>query len=197
MKDTPAPKKSTPEAKKPKTARKITASYLENAGKFYLEKFPASSKHFRLIMGRKIRKSCQAHPDQSETECLKLLDGVVEKFERIGFLNDDAFIKGLLYSYRQRGWSRRKIHATLIQKGLSPALIEETLQSDDQPAESDFIQALKWVRKKRLGGFASGEPKPDRWLAALGRAGFDYETSRRALALSRDEIEDELSQPRG
>jgi regulatory protein len=194
MKDTLAVKKSTPAvktaAKEPKKPRKITESYLENAGKFYLEKFPASIRHFRMIMTRKIRKSCQHHPDQDLAQCQTLLDNVVEKFVRLGFLNDEALTKGLLYSYKQRGWSQRKIKATLITKGLAGDLVEEGMADHD--SGSEINAAVRCVRRKRLGAFATGEAKPEKWLAALGRAGFDYETARKALSMSKDEIEDIL-----
>lgn len=196
MKDTLAAKKSSPAvktaAKEPKKPRKITESYLENAGKFYLEKFPASAKHFKMIMTRKIRKSCQAHPDQDLAQCQTMLDSVVEKFVRVGFLNDEALTKGLLYSYKQRGWSQRKIRATLITKGLGADLIEDGMA--DRDSSSEINAALRLVRRKRLGAFATTEAKPDKWLAALGRAGFDYETARKALNMSKEEIEDILRQ---
>lgn len=93
----PSKIKSTPTDKSPaktvKKPRKITAEYLENAGKILSEKFPASISHFKLVMGRKIYKSCQAHADQNAADCQKLLDGVVDKFVGLGFLNDDALIK--------------------------------------------------------------------------------------------------------
>lgn len=194
MKDTLAVKKSTPAGKSPaktvKKPRKITGDYLENAGKFYLEKFPASIRHFKLVMGRKIYKSCQAYPDQNAAECQKLLEVLVEKFVRLGFLNDDALTKGLVYSYQQRGWSQRKIKATLSAKGLSADQIDTHYETAE--TQSDLNAALRWVRRKRLGAYASGEARHEKWLSSLGRAGFDYETARKALAMNKDEIEDIL-----
>ena len=43
----------------PKKRKKITLSYLENAGAYYLERFSASEAQFRKVMGQKIYKSCQ------------------------------------------------------------------------------------------------------------------------------------------
>lgn len=192
MKDTPEAKKSSPAAKTVKKPRKITQSYLENAGKFYLEKFPASVGHFRLIMGRKIRKSCLAHPDQPPEDCAAILDAVVEKFIRLGFLDDKALTRGLLTSLRQRGWSQRKIRASLAVKGLDVDLVDEQMSEQDDTESSDLIAALRWVRRKRIGSFATGEAKPEKWLASLGRAGFDYGTARHALAMGREEVEDIL-----
>lgn len=192
MKDTLEPEKSRPEPKKAKLPRKITPAYLENSGKYYLEKFPASIAHFRLVMTRKIRKSCLAHPDQNMAEAQRHLEEVIQKFIRAGFLNDEALSQGLMYSLTQRGWSMRKIKMWMRQKGLPAPLIEEAAESTGAD-HTDLGAAARWVRKKRLGAFATTEPKPDKWLASLGRAGFDYETARRSLALSKEEIEDLLS----
>jgi regulatory protein len=190
MRNTLEDKKSRPKAKKP---RKISPEYLENSGKFYLEKFPASIAHFRMIMTRKIRKSCLAHPGQNPEECAAMLEALIQKFVDAGFLNDSALSKGLLYSLRQRGWSLRKIKMSMAQKGLPQGLINDALE-ENAPDHSDLFSALKWIRKKRLGAFAKDDERQDRWLSSLGRAGFDYETSRKALSYSRDEIEELLSQ---
>jgi regulatory protein len=193
MKNTLEVKKSRPEVKKVKKPRKINLEYLENSGKFYLEKYPASIAHFRMVMTRKIRRSCLAHPDQNPEECSALLETIIQKFANAGFLNDSALSKGLLYSLKQRGWSLRKIKMSMSQKGLPKNLIDDALE-ETAPDHSDLASALKWIRKKRLGAFAKNEENQDRWLSSLGRAGFDYETSRKALSYSRDEIEELLSQ---
>lgn len=192
MKDTSEAKKSTPVAKTAKKPRQITASYLENAGKFYLERFPASASHFRAVMLRKIRRSCLAHPGQNYDDCAALLDQVVEKFCELGFLDDRALTRGLLTSYRQRGWSQRRIRATMAAKGLDGELIDTQMGEQSEEESSDLIAAARFMRRKRLGPFATGEAKPDKWLGSLGRAGFDYEISRRALAMTRDEAEEIL-----
>ena len=193
MKNTLEVKKSRPEAKKVKKPRKINLEYLENSGKFYLEKYPASVAHFRRVMTRKIKRSCLAHPDQNSEECAALLETVIQKFVSANFLDDSALSKGLLYSFRQRGWSLRKIKMSMVQKGLPQNLVDDALE-ETAPEHSDIASAIKWIRKKRLGPFAKNEENPNRWLSSLGRAGFDYETSRKALSYSKDEIEDLLSQ---
>ncbi len=197
MRDTRLQEKSTPVAqggaKKPKMPRKITASYLENSGKFYLEKFPASISHFRMVMQRKIKRSATAHPETDINESFKLLDEVIAKFVELGFLDDGALAKGLTYSWTQRGWSHRKILATLNQKGISASIIESMAEEDAPSSADDFTAALRWIRKKRLGAYSTKqEDQQDRWLSSLARAGFDFETARRALSMPKKEIEDLL-----
>ncbi len=201
MKDTRLQEKSTPGEqggpKKPKLPRKITASYLENSGKYYLEKFPASVSHFRMVMQRKIKRSAVAHPETDISASFQLLDDVIAKFTELGFLDDSALAKGLTYSWTQRGWSQRKILATLNQKGISSAIIEGMAEEDAPSSADDFTAALRWIRKKRLGAYSTKqEDQQDRWLSSLARAGFDFETSRRALSLPKEEIEDRLREIR-
>jgi regulatory protein len=196
MRNTAAPEKSSPDApSRRKIAKKISPSYLENAGKHYLERFPASVARFRAVMLRKIRKSCGDHPSQSLEESVALLDSLIGKFQTCGFLNDDSYAQALVYSLRGRGYSRRRIEASLRQKGLSGDIIETLLT---QESGNDFLAALKWVRRKRLGPYAKnhvpGDAAPDKHLASLGRAGFSYEVAKDALSLSKEEIEEKLSE---
>jgi regulatory protein len=194
MRNTAATKKSSPSAPAPrKIVKKISASYLENAGKHYLERFPASIARFRAVMTRKIRKSCAAHEGQSFEECAALLETLIVKFQNCGFLNDASYAQGLVYSLRQRGCSRRRIEATLRHKGLSGDAAENALSAGE---ENDFLAALKWVRRKRLGPYAKNGDAgiQDKHLASLGRAGFSYETAKDALSLSKDEIEEKLAE---
>jgi len=194
MKDTADIEKSSPKQQKNKKPKKISLDYLTNAGKFYLEKFPASSSHFRQVMLRKIRKSCQAHPDQSPETCLELLETVITDFTRLGFLNDQAYANGLIYSLLQRGWSQRKIDYSLAVKGLTAEVIDAAIKYNvPDDADIELRSALRWMQKKRLGCFAQKPEQPEKSLASLGRAGYDFETARKALQTPLETAEELLS----
>lgn len=178
-----APFKRKKEAKPPK---KITETYLTNSGKYYLERFPASTEQFRRVMSRKINKSCKAHQDQNPETCFTALENVIRKFQEIGFLNDAGYAAGLARSLKNRGWPRSRILMRLKEKGISADIIDEAVE--EAAPDEDFRNALIWMRRKRLGAFATTEKTQDKSLAALARAGFDYHTASRALELSKDEI---------
>lgn len=186
-------KKSTPNDRLPqKKRKKITLSYLENAGAYYLERFSASVSRFRQVMERKIEKSCRDHPEQSKAECLVLLDKVVEKFENLGYLNDDVYARSLLSSLSHRGMSRVRILGTLRSKGLDAGLIESIMPEPD--TENDKKAALRWAKKKRLGPFVLRERENDlqRGLGSLARAGFGYDIAKWVMDLTPDEAKDLL-----
>ena len=172
--------------KEVKPPKKITETYLTNSGKFYLERFPASTEQFRRVMTRKINKSCKAHADQNPETCFAALDSVIRKFQEIGFLNDMGYAAGLARSLKNRGWPRSRILMRLKEKGIPVEIIEEAVE--EAAPDEDFHNALIWIKRKRLGAYATTEKNQDKSLAALARAGFDYHTASRALDLSKEEI---------
>lgn len=177
---------------KKKVPKKISESYLTNSGQFYLERFPASTEQFKRVMTRKIRKSCTVHPEQAFDACLVMLEAVVVKFTNLGFLNDEGYSGGLARSLKNRGWPRGRIIMRLREKGISSELIEAAV-SEPLPDE-DFHNALVWIRRKKLGAYATKERSFEKSLASLGRAGFDYHSASRALSLSKEEITDILAE---
>jgi len=75
---------------KKKLAKKLSERYLRNSGEYYLNRFPASSKHFEIVMTRKIDRSIRDHPDQDKTEWVThVRETLVPYFENLGFLNDE------------------------------------------------------------------------------------------------------------
>lgn len=186
-------KKSTPNLQnKQKKRKKITASYLENAGAYYLQRFSASVAQFRKVMERKIDLSCREHPEQEKDQLLPLLDAVVQKFENLGYLNDQNYTRILINSLNNKGISLTRMTMTLRQKGVPPELIEEMLPQ--RTRDDDKLAALRWVKKKRLGSFATRERENEKQkgLSSLARAGFDYDISNWVMNLSRDEAEELL-----
>ena len=186
-------KKSTPNTPfEPKKRKKITRSYLENAGAYYLERFSASISQFKQVMGRKIDKSCKDHPDQNKADCISLLDEVIIKFVDLGYLNDDRYARTLLASLQQKGLSRTRILGTLRIKGINADLVQEIMpeESSDQERQA----ALRWAKKKRLGPFILRQRENDmqRGLSSLARAGFGYEIATWVMSLTADDAHDLL-----
>lgn len=180
----------TPRKKIPK---RITESYLHNSGLYYLERYHASSGHFRTVMLRKVKKSCMHHTDQNYEECAKLVNHLVEKFVNSGLLNDDLYLQGMIASFRRKGLSKRMIMQKLITKKLDSDQIERYLQKHDEEVEAknpELKSAAIMCRKKKLGSYATSERDLQKELAKLGRAGFTYETSRKILEMDKDEVED-------
>ena len=114
--------------KKPK---KITESYLHNAGLYYLERFATSSGNFREVMMRKVKRSCMFHTEQDYDKCAQMVDALVEKFIRTELLNDTAYTRNMVQSLRRKGKSAKSIQLYLRGKKLDSALIISALEERD------------------------------------------------------------------
>ena len=168
----PETPKNKPNTRKKKTPRKITERYLRNSGMFYLQRFTASSGHFKSVMARKIKKSCYFHKDQDYDECILLLDKVTTEFLDQGLLDDVGYLRGMVTSLRRNGKSKKAIMAKLLQKSIPAQDIEKALQSYDEennndPREAEFLAALKFARKKRLGPYDKHQKYEDDWHCLL------------------------------
>ena len=188
--------KDKPQKRKgPKKPRKVTESYLRNSGMFYLQRFPASSGHFRTVMMRKVRKSCAFHKDQDIESCTKMVESLVQDFISEGLLDDESYLRGMVTSLRRQGKSRQAIMAKLKQKQMPDHAITQTLENFDEenfddPYEAEFLSALKIARKKRLGPFDRKQKYEfEKALNALARQGFGFDTARRVLELKSEDIE--------
>lgn len=178
-----------------KPPKKITERYLHNSGLHYLERFPASSAHFKTVMMRKINKSCRHHVDQDREICAELLNALIAKFQDWGLLDDKAYLKGMVTSYRRRGMASRQIEAKLRQKGLpTDEIIAAITKYDQEELEEDtdgeFHAATLFARKKRLGPYdVAARHTPEKTLATFARAGFSYDIAKKILEKNKDELD--------
>ena len=191
---------STYEKKKPRTPRKITEKYLYNSGLYYLQRYSASTAHFKSVMIRKIRKSCKHHTDQDINECAEMLDSVIIQFTEHGHLDDAGYIKAMTSSLRRRGLSKRAIQARLNAKGVPPDETATALGQYDAETYKDHnnaekIAAIVFCRKKKLGSFALNDKKTfEQFMGSLARAGFNFDTARSVLDMSEEECEEFIAE---
>lgn len=182
------PKEQSREKTKRKPPKKITETYLHNSGLYYLQRFAASSGQFRTVMMRKVRKSCAHHKEQDEMACAGMVDALIAKFQQSGLLNDDVYTSGSVNSLRRQGKSKKAIEGKLMTKGVGLDLIQDKLNDYDRQKNADAKEtelqaALTHARKKKLGPWRTKPiSSPEKELAAMARAGFSYETARKALA---------------
>lgn len=183
-----------------KPPKKITERYLYNSGLAYLQRFPASTPHFRRIMGRKIDRSCNYHKEQSREDCLALLETSIAQFERMGLLNDEAYLSGMINSLRRRGLSTQAILSKLGQKGLTQDAIKAALGHHDAATGTenpDLTAAILLARRKKIGPYRRGETGDrNKELAALARAGFGFDIAQKTLDMTTEESEEILANSR-
>lgn len=185
-----------PFQKKPKVPKKISERYLYNSGTYYLQRFTASSAHFRKVMIQKIDKSCYYHKEQDREDCIEILDKIIGEFLSLGFLNDEAYARGSVTSLRRRGLSEKVIMMRLQQKGIPAPLIKKYLDQVDEEygPDSEFQAALRLAQKKRIGPFSPQdtgtiereyiEKRRNKAIGAMARAGFSYDIVSKVMELS-------------
>lgn len=174
-----------------KAPKKITGSYLENAALHYLQRYATSAANLRRILLRKVKKSCDFHQMPAD-EFTPMVDALVARYAASGLIDDTVFARGRVATLRRLGLSKQAIMAKLGAKGLSEAQISAALaeiDSERDDADPELSAARAYARRKKLGPYRS-KPATDetrqKELASLGRAGFSYETARRALEQSED-----------
>lgn len=160
----------------------MTEQTLSEAALAYLNRRDASRDKLRQQLKRWIiRRGEPIDPHTAE----QLMDALLLRFERSGLLNDQRVANNGLSSLRARGGSTRAIRFKLAQRGLGDENIEAALSAEraEEP-QSELTAARAFVRKRRLGPYRDAEAQAlnrRRDLAALARAGFDFDTARRAL----------------
>lgn len=190
-----SPEHRKPAKNAPRPPKKITATYLHNSGLYYLQRFAASTGQFRRVMQRKIDKSCMFHKEQNREDCIRILDELIQTFQRSGLLNDEGYATGAIRSLRNRGLSTRAIIAKMDMRGISSEITQRTLREidNDSGENPDLVAALRVARRRRVGPFRTSDSvddaAKDKALAALARSGFSYNICNRALTMSREEAE--------
>ncbi|MDA8231449.1 MAG: RecX family transcriptional regulator [Magnetospirillum sp.] len=162
-------------------------STLENAALHYLERFASSSANLRRVMMRKAERSL-AHWGGERAEAAALVDSVLAKLSRLGYLDDAAYARQKAAGLHRRGRSGRAIRAALAAKGVAGDHAEAALgELAAEAGDGDRAAALNLARRRRLGPFRKPEDRAamrTRDLAALARAGFDFDTARQVIDAS-------------
>jgi len=177
-----------------KQPKPVTAQYLENAALYYLQRFASSSGNLRRVLMGKVERSARAH-GTDRAEGAAMVESLIERYLSSGLLDDKAYAEAKAASLHRRGTSTWGIREKLSMKGLESDHIAAALETVDEetPGDTELTAAIALARRRRLGPFrTTGRAEHrDKDLAALGRAGFGYQTARRVVdAEDPDNIED-------
>jgi len=173
--------------------KKVTPQHLENVALHYLARFATSAENLRRVLARRVEKSARHHGTDPD-EGLAWIEDLIKRYRRAGLLDDGAFAEARAADLLRRGVPVRGIRFRLAQKGVGGADIDKALDVlvEDQPAP-DLAAAVSLARRRRLGPFSPAAVRAERRekdLAALARAGFDYDTARRVIdAETPDDLE--------
>lgn len=172
---------------------RITPSYIENAALHYLERFAASSASLRRVLMRKVDRAV-AHWGGERADHVAQVDTVIAKLTGLGYLDDQAYAAMKTRALNRQGKGSRAIRASLAAKGVEADTIAQALDGLCQDhAEPDLAAAIRLARKRRLGPYRPADKRAEtraKDLAALARAGFDFDIARRVVeAESPDALE--------
>lgn len=180
-----------------KTARPITAKYLQNAATFYLERYPTTAEGLRRVLKRRVKRAEMLDAPIMENVS-RAIEEIVARFVAAGVVDDKAFAQTKARALHRRGTSSRLTRQKLKMAGIDGDTLDKAMDALDQeldtdPARREWTAAVALARRRRLGPFrpeAERKEKRARDLAAMARGGFDYELSRKVIdAKDRDSIE--------
>jgi regulatory protein len=106
------------------------------------------------------------------------IDGIVEDFARLGYVDDAAFAASRARSLTQRGYGLRRVNEDLRAKGIAEA------DAQGARAESEnesWHSADRFARRKRIGPYALEIAPPElqqKQLQAFLRAGHSFDIAR-------------------
>jgi len=169
----------------------FTVSEIRDFSLKYIEKYAPSKQQLRTYLLKKYLKSGSTNIKKSDYQ--NLIDIVLSDLEETKFINDRFYSESKAKNLIQRGNSINKIRSYLFSKGIKDKFVKETLDkikenNDDQ----DFFSAIKVCKKKKIGPHRSEGNRSiffKKDIGILARKGFNFETSKRIMDLSKEEYE--------
>lgn len=158
----------------------------------HLARFAATEAGLLRVLDRRILRWQHAANETDDTAAPSRAAAreVVRALVAAGALDDATYAAARASRLVRAGRSRRAVSAHLAAKGVDA----ETASAALPDAESEFLAAIAFLRRRRLGPFRppTDDPPPDasgdrlRELATIGRAGFPRDIAERALRLEPD-----------
>ena len=160
--------------------KKITHQRLYNITLYYLSRYDSCSSKVREMLKRRILKDVQAGAEVPH-EANEWIEEIIKRVQELGYIDDRRYVQNQVRTMSNTGKSARFMVMKLLQNGIDSDLIDEALSAAE---DDDLSRAKLLVKRKKLGYLRPENIRADFYkkdLAILGRAGFSYETSRRAL----------------
>ena len=157
----------------------------------YLKKYSPSKQQLRTYLLKKYFNAPKLF--NTKSELLKLIDLVIANLEKDNFISDKFYAESKTRSFIKRGYSINKIRNYLIGKGINENYIRGTISGiKTNNFDQDFFSAIKTCKKKRIGPCREEDNRPlfyKKDISILARSGFNYETSKKVLDISRSDFD--------
>lgn len=173
--------------KNPPVQQTLSQAVIEDRALRYLDKFDASATRLRRVLSDFIRRRA-TEQGEDPSVYMAMVDAVLTKYQANGIIDDQRFASNLATSLHARGASQRAIRARLCARGIAAGTADGALSqlSTQSGGDSELSAAQALVRKRKLGHYRPAEERQVNFrkdLGVLARAGFDFDTAKRALAL--------------
>lgn len=186
-----------PQKAKRRPPRPLDPARLEELALAYVARFATTAGKLRTYLKRKLRERGWAGDELSEADeeipPPADIEALIERFVAHGYVDDAGYARMRSADLLRRGYGARRVSQQLMQAGIA-----EDLREDVAPEEAERrAAALALARKRRFGPFGvraalAGEEAHrlrEKQLAAMVRAGHDFEHARRVLdAATPDEL---------
>ena len=163
-------------------AAPLDSDGLERLALLYAERYATTRFRLRAYLRRKLRERGWAGTGDPP------LDALVERFDRLGYVDDRAFAESRAASLIRRGYGERRVAEALRAAGIESGDSEHAREEAKGEA---WNAALRFARRKRIGPFAAEAPDREgrrKAFAAMLRAGHDMAHVRRLVEAAPGEI---------
>ena len=174
--------------------KKNLEATIEELRKFsfsYLKQYAASKQQLRTYLLKKYFKSHSSFI--AKDQLLDLIDLVISDLEKNEFLSDKFYSDSKTKNLIKRGYSLNKIRNYLFLKGINEKHIKESISKINiTEQDQDFFSAVKTCKKRRIGPNREEDNRSlfyKKDMSILARSGFDYNTSKKILELSKSDYE--------
>ena len=144
----------------------------------YVGRYATSRKKLSDYLLRKLRERGW------ESENAADIQGLINDFVRLGYIDDAAFAAARARTLTARGLGQRRVNEDLRTKGISEMDAQDAL---DETVAQKWDTADRFARRKRIGPYAT-EPASDeqkrKQFAAFLRAGHGFDTARKFVNAS-------------
>lgn len=169
-----------------KPAPPLNDERLRGLALHYVGKYATTRSKLGTYLARKIRE--RGWDGERHTD----IEALVEQFAELGYVNDAHFAGARSRSFVSRGYGQRRLDEDLRASGITDG---DAGEAKEYMAESAFLSAMNFARRKRIGPYASVVASPDKQtkqLQAFLRAGHGFEIARRFVrAEPGEELTDE------
>jgi regulatory protein len=170
-------------AREKRVPKPLDPAQLQDLAIGYAAKYATTAAKLRQYLQRKLGErgwSGEALPD---TEAL------VGKITGLGYVDDRAYAASQARDLTARGFGARRVRGALAAAGVGRDDVSAAIDpgEDDDGADAAMATAIAFARRRRFGPFGRDGVSRDpvrmrRELAAMARAGHDFDVAKRVLA---------------